>query len=59
MRIQLLLLSFCLAFVCSCVQTPKDQGGPNDPGRKVKIGFAMDTVIGSVIVTPLTHIAKS
>ena len=47
MRIQLLILSFCLAMVCSCVQTPNEQGNTANAagsGAKIKIGFAMDTV---------------
>jgi len=47
MRIQLLILSLCLTFICSCVQAPNEQGNASNtagPGGKIKIGFAMDTV---------------
>ncbi len=50
MRRLLTFLSLTLLlFIAACVQAPQDQpgGNPNaakDPNRKIKIGFAMDTV---------------
>jgi D-xylose transport system substrate-binding protein len=44
---KLLILSLCVAFACSCVQAPNEQGNAVStagPGGKIKIGFAMDTV---------------
>lgn len=43
-----LSLTIALLFALSCVEAPKDQPGAanktKDPNRKIKIGFAMDTV---------------
>lgn len=46
-----LSLTLALFFAASCVSAPQDQAGNNaaankskDPNRKIKIGFAMDTV---------------
>lgn len=44
MKVKLFLLVLIAAFVFACVEAPKNQGDPNDPNRKIKIGFAMDTV---------------
>lgn len=44
MRSILFTLAICAVFVSACVQAPIGQSDPNDPNRKIKIGFAMDTV---------------
>ncbi len=47
MRSKLLILFICALFISACVQVPNDQtntGTTRDPNRRIKIGFAMDTV---------------
>lgn len=44
MRSKLFILFICSVFISACVQAPPGGGDPNDPNRKIKIGFAMDTV---------------
>ncbi|MEZ5344811.1 MAG: substrate-binding domain-containing protein [Pyrinomonadaceae bacterium] len=44
MKLKLFLFVIIAVFVSACVKAPTDQGDPNDPNRKIKIGFAMDTV---------------
>ncbi|HSK70641.1 MAG TPA: hypothetical protein VK892_03015, partial [Pyrinomonadaceae bacterium] len=44
MRLQILILFVFALFISACVQAPPDQSGANDANRKVRIGFAMDTV---------------
>ena len=47
MRSKLLILFICALFISACVQAPNDQtntGTTRDPNRRIKIGFAMDTV---------------
>jgi D-xylose transport system substrate-binding protein len=44
MRSKLSIFLICATFITACVQAPTNQSGPDDAGRKVKIGFAMDTV---------------
>ncbi len=45
MKIKLLLVIVLVGmFLGACVEAPKSGGDPNDPNRKIKIGFAMDTV---------------
>lgn len=44
MKLKLLFLVLIAFLISACVEAPQNQGDPNDPNRKIKIGFAMDTV---------------